>query len=84
MANETITVGALADSVQEVTEIRPEQIEPPPRLGTGLKTEFIRGMIGKDGEFMILLNIDRIFSSGRIALAMREERRRQRRKSMPS
>ena len=35
---ETITVGALADEVREVMDIRSDQIEPPPRLGTRLKT----------------------------------------------
>jgi len=65
---ETITVGALADAVREVLEIRSDQIEPPPRLGTRLKTEFITGMGKIDEQFMILLNIDRIFNSDELAL----------------
>lgn len=60
---EVITVGALADAVREVLDIRTDQIEPPPRLGTRLKTEFISGMGKIDDQFMILLNIDRIFNS---------------------
>jgi purine-binding chemotaxis protein CheW len=60
---EPIVVGALADAVREVLEIRSDQIEPPPRLGTRLKTEFITGMGKLDEQFMILLNIDRIFNS---------------------
>ena len=60
---EPIVVGALADAVREVLEIRSDQIEPPPRLGTRLKTEFITGMGKIDEQFMILLNIDRIFNS---------------------
>lgn len=60
---ETTVVGALADSVQEVLDLEPGQIEPPPRIGTRLKTEFIRGM-GSIGErFLILLDIDRVFST---------------------
>ncbi len=65
---ESIIVGALADAVREVSEIRSDQIEPPPRLGTRLKTEFINGM-GKVGEqFLILLNIDRVFNSEELVL----------------
>ena len=65
---EPIIVGALADAVREVLEIRTDQIEPAPRLGTRLKTEFISGM-GKIGEqFLILLNIDRVFSSDELAI----------------
>ena len=64
---ETITVGALADAVREVMDIRSDQIEPPPRLGTRLNTEFINGMGKVDEQFMILLNIDRIFNSEELA-----------------
>ena len=60
---EVITVGALSDAVREVLDIRADQIELPPRLGTRLKTEFIAGMGKVDDQFMILLNIDRIFNS---------------------
>ena len=65
---ETLTVGALADAVREVMEVRADQIEPPPKLGTRLKTEFITGMGKIDEQFMILLNIDRIFNSDELAL----------------
>lgn len=71
---ESITVGALADAVREVIEIRTDQIEPPPKLGTRLKTEFITGM-GKIGDqFMILLNIDRIFNTDELLLIQNEAR----------
>jgi purine-binding chemotaxis protein CheW len=33
--SETTILGALADSVQEVLELGPAQIEPPPKMGTG-------------------------------------------------
>lgn len=62
-------MGALVDSVQEVFELDPEQIEPPPRIGTKLKTEFIKGMGRKDDRFIILLDIDRLFSSEELASA---------------
>jgi purine-binding chemotaxis protein CheW len=59
---ETTIVGALADSVEEVVELEPGQIEPPPRIGMKLDTDFISGM-GKLGEeFVIILDTDRIFS----------------------
>jgi len=64
---EVLVVGALADAVREVMEIRDDQIEPPPRLGTKLNIEFINGMGKVDEQFMILLNIDQIFSSKDLA-----------------
>ena len=65
---EAITVGALSDAVREVLNIRADQIEPPPRLGARLKTEFITGMGKVDEQFLILLNIDRVFSSEELAI----------------
>ncbi|MBI5562694.1 MAG: chemotaxis protein CheW [Deltaproteobacteria bacterium] len=65
---ERIVLGALADSVQEVIELEPAQIEPAPRIGTRLKTEFIKGMGRRDEHFIIILDIDRIFSSDELAL----------------
>jgi len=67
--NETIVIGALSDAVREVLEIRSDQIEPPPRLGTRLNTEFIAGMGKLDEQFIILLNIDRIFNADDLSLA---------------
>ena len=56
-------IGALVDSVQEVIDLDSEHIEPPPKIGTKLNTEFIRGM-GKQGDqFMIILDIEKVFSS---------------------
>ncbi|AJE02938.1 chemotaxis protein CheW [Geobacter pickeringii] len=64
---ETIVVGALADSVQEVFELEPAQIEPAPRIGTKLDTDFILGM-GKHGEqFIMILDIDRVFTADEMA-----------------
>lgn len=56
-------LGAMVDSVKEVIELSPSHVEPPPHMGTSLRTDFIRGM-GKQGDhFVILLNADKVFSS---------------------
>jgi purine-binding chemotaxis protein CheW len=70
---ETTVFGALADSVQEVMDIDPDQIEPPPRIGTRLKTKFIKGMGKHDGVFVIILDIDKVFSADELALAPERE-----------
>ena len=61
--NETKTLGAMVDAVEEVWDLEVEQIEPPPRIGTHLNNEFIKGMGKRDNQFIIILDIDRIFSS---------------------
>ena len=66
---ETTVLGALADSVQEVMDLDPDQIEPPPRIGTRLNTKFIKGMGKRDNQFIIILDIDRVFSADELAVA---------------
>ncbi len=64
---ETTILGALTDSVQEVIELAPDQIEPPPRLGTRLNIRFIRGMGKREEKFIIILDIDRVFNADELA-----------------
>jgi purine-binding chemotaxis protein CheW len=66
--DESTIIGAVVDSVQEVLELEPDQIEPAPRIGTQLKTEFIKGMGKRDDRFIILLDIDKVFSSEELAV----------------
>lgn len=64
---EITTLGVLADAVREVTDLTESDMEPPPKIGSRWKSEFIRG-IGKLGEdFVILLDIDRVFSTDELA-----------------
>jgi len=67
MDGETTVLGALADSVQEVLDIEPDQIEPAPKIGTKLNTAFIQGMGKHYDEFIILLDIDMVFSSDELS-----------------
>lgn len=73
MEGEITVLGALADSVQEVVELEPEQIEPAPKIGTKLNTEFIKGMGKREEEFIILLDIDKVFSNDELSLVQRAE-----------
>lgn len=59
--SETV-VGLLTDSVQDVIEIHSDQINASPQMGARWRTEYICG-IGKCGEeFILLLDIDRVFT----------------------
>jgi purine-binding chemotaxis protein CheW len=70
--NDRTVLGALADSVQEVLDLEPGSIAPAPKIGTRLRTEFIHGMGRRDGRFMIILDIDRIFSFDELALVKQD------------
>jgi purine-binding chemotaxis protein CheW len=66
--NEKTVLGVLADSVQEVLDLGPDQIEPAPKIGTKLNTDFLKGMGRRDNRFIIILDIDKIFSTDELAL----------------
>jgi len=57
---DSFVMGALADSVREVMELDPGQIEPAPRVGSRVRTDFISGMGKRNNEFIMILNIDRM------------------------
>ena len=63
-------LGAMADSVKEVMNLEPDQIDPAPKIGAKLRTDFIRGM-GKQGDhFIIILDTDKVFSEEELAQAI--------------
>jgi len=51
------------DSVQAVIEIEPNQIMPPPSLGNKYRSEFIEGVANVNDTFVMILNMDEVFSS---------------------
>ncbi|HEB13174.1 MAG TPA: purine-binding chemotaxis protein CheW [Actinobacteria bacterium] len=55
-------IGALVDSVQEVFDLEANQIEPPPKIGTNLNTDHILGMGKREEDFIIILDVDKVFS----------------------
>ncbi|MDD5286255.1 MAG: chemotaxis protein CheW [Desulfuromonadaceae bacterium] len=67
MDGENIVLGALADSVQEVIEMEPSQIEAAPHIGTHLRTEFLKGMGKHNERFVMILDIDKVFSGAELA-----------------
>ena len=62
LGGEITLLGIMADSVQEVLSLTADQIQPPPKIGTRLRTEFIRGMGRKGDAFIIILETERVFS----------------------
>ena len=59
---ESCYMGAIVDSVREVFEMSSDQINPPPRMGTSIRSDFIKGMGKQDEEFIMILDISKVFS----------------------
>jgi purine-binding chemotaxis protein CheW len=60
---ETAIIGGLADSVHEVIELDSSNINPPPRIAMRWRTDFILGMGKRGDEFIIILDVNAVFSS---------------------
>ncbi len=67
LEGESTVIGALADSVEEVIDLEPDQIQPAPRIGTSINTDFIQGMGKRETQFLMILDIDRVFSAEQLA-----------------
>ncbi len=63
MGEDTLTIGCLVDSVREVFEMDASRIEPPPRMGTCINAEFLKGMGALDEGFLMILDIDKVLSA---------------------
>jgi purine-binding chemotaxis protein CheW len=55
-------LGALSDSVQEVIDLKPEQLEPAPTFGTRIDNSFVQHMGKLEDRFVIILDMNKVFS----------------------
>ena len=60
--NEVIMLGILVDAVREVLEFKTEEISPSPTIGTKYNSGFIEGMWRVEENFIMILDIDKVFS----------------------
>ncbi len=60
-------VGVVVDAVNEVLEIAPDDIEPPPTFGTKIRTDFIQGMGKVNNRFVIVLDVNQVLSLDELA-----------------
>jgi purine-binding chemotaxis protein CheW len=66
LENRQTKIGALVDSVEEVLEIDEDSIKPSPLIGTKYSTVFITGMVQKNEGFIMILNVDNVFTDNEI------------------
>lgn len=54
-------IAAVADSVQGVIAVDDTEIEPVPEMGLKIDSQYFTGMIKRNGKFILLMNIDKVF-----------------------
>ena len=60
---EELMLGAMVDAVDEVLDIFDEHIKGSPSIGTQYNPEFIEGVARINEEFIMILNIGKVFST---------------------
>jgi purine-binding chemotaxis protein CheW len=68
MDGDSIIVGALVDSVQEVLEVESTNIMPPPSIGSKYRSEFIEGVTKSGDNFIMILDMDKVFSTEELSI----------------
>jgi purine-binding chemotaxis protein CheW len=64
--SENTVMGVIADAVNQVIGLNPDDIEQPPAFGTRIRLEYLAGM-GKLGKkFTLILNIDHVLSAAEL------------------
>ncbi|MDF3820508.1 chemotaxis protein CheW [Leptospira sp. 96542] len=66
LESETVDVGLLVDTVDEVVDIHEEKIEDPPNFGSKIRLDFIQGLGKLDSGFVIILKINQILNLSEI------------------
>jgi purine-binding chemotaxis protein CheW len=60
---EPTVVGILADKVYDVTDIEPAAVEEAPRVGMRWRPDYVRGIGKRQGNFIIIPDLQRIFET---------------------
>lgn len=65
---QVLSSGIIVDSVEKVVVLDRDQIKSPPLVGKGFNNEFIYGISNVNDEFLIILNLEKIFSEEEISI----------------
>lgn len=56
-------LGVIIDKVERVVSISPDDIQPPPQMLSGIGAQYIQGVVNREGSYLILLDIQKLFSA---------------------
>lgn len=69
LEGETRKLGLRADRVFEVTELDGGVLEPPPQIGSRWQPDCIAGIGRRNGAFVTVFDIDRLFTADQVTVA---------------
>jgi purine-binding chemotaxis protein CheW len=60
---EATVMGIMADSVRQVIDLKPQDIEEPPSFGTRVKVDYLLGMARSGKKFCLILDTEKVLST---------------------
>jgi purine-binding chemotaxis protein CheW len=60
---EATVMGIMADSVRQVIDLNPQDVEPPPTFGTRVKVDYLLGMARSGRKFCLILDTEKVLST---------------------
>lgn len=70
LLGERVVMGVVADSVSQVIEFAPDDIEVPPAFGTRVRLEYLTGMAKMGQKFVLVLNMDAVLSEHELIMTV--------------
>ncbi len=55
-------LGVIIDKISMVMTVQVKSIQPPPQMISGIGSEYIQGVVNEEGEYLIILDISRLFN----------------------
>lgn len=68
-----LMLGIIADGVKDVLELPKDALKEVPDMGSNYNTEYLLGMVQVEDKFLMLLDVDKIFSTEEVNLIQRTE-----------
>lgn len=71
LQSENTILGVVTTLVSEIHDLQPQDLEPPPAVGTQIRVEFLHGLFKLEQGFALAIDVDRVLSSNE-QVAVRE------------
>lgn len=68
IGEKVLSLGLVADRVYEVIPFRAEEIEGAPDIGAHWPSDYIAGVVRRNGGFVVIVDLARLFSSTEVAM----------------
>lgn len=69
MKDKMLALGLVADKVFEVTPFRKDQVEDAPDIGVHWNSTYIAGVVRRDGDFVVIIDLAELFSDEEATLS---------------